>query len=132
MRHRDGGADGSVNGENSLRRPPRIGGGGHVDEENRIVAGGELVERAVGDDTSMVDDHGVLAQVLDEVELMRREQHRGATSGLGHKDLGQGVDGDRIESRERLVEDEHVRFVDERADQLDALLVAERESDRTA
>ena len=110
-----------------LRRPPSVGGVGHVDEEDRIVTGGELVERALGDGTSAVDDDGVLAQVLDEVELVRREQHRGATPRLGHEDLGQGVDGDRVEPGERLVEDEHVRFVDEGADQLDALLVAERE-----
>ena len=43
------------------------------------------------------------------------------------EDLRQGVDGDRVEAGERLVEDQHVGLVDEGADQLDALLVAERQ-----
>ena len=37
------------------------------------------------------------------------------------------VDADRVEAGERLVEHEHLRVVDERDAELDALLVAERE-----
>jgi hypothetical protein len=37
------------------------------------------------------------------------------------------VDGERIEARERLVEDEHLRVVHERGGDLRALLIAERE-----
>ena len=91
------------------------------------MAGGEVVEGAVGDGAAAIDDDRVLAQVLDEVELVRREQHRRAAARLAHEHLGQGVDGDRVESGERLVEHEHVGLVDEGADQLHALLVAERE-----
>ena len=91
------------------------------------MAGDQLVERALGDGPAVVDDDGVLAQVLDEVELVRREQHRGAAASFGDEDLRQRVDGDRVEAGERLVEDQDVGLVDEGADQLDALLVAERE-----
>ena len=58
---------------------------------------------------------------------MRREHDRGATPRLGDEDLGQRVDGDGVEAGERFVEDEHVGLVDQRADQLHPLLVAERE-----
>ena len=57
----------------------------------------------------------------------RGEQHGRAAAGLADEHLGQRVDGDRVEAGERLVEDEHVGPVEQGADQLDALLVAERE-----
>ena len=58
-----------------------------------------------GDDAAAVDDDGPLAQVLDEVELVRREQHGRAAAGLADEHLRQGVDGDGVEAGERLVED---------------------------
>ena len=57
---------------------------------------------------------------------MRREQHGRAPAGLADEDLREGVDGDGVEARERLVEDQHVGLVEQGADQLHALLVAER------
>ena len=107
--------------------PLALGIGRDVDLQDRIAAGGQLVDRALGDDPAAVDDDGPFAQVLDEIELVRREEHRRAPPGLADEDLGEGVDGHRVEAGERLVEHEDVGLVDQRADQLDALLVAERE-----
>ena len=93
--------------------PRRLAVVGHVDDEHGIVPGGEVVERALGDGAAAVDDDRVLAQVLDEVELVRREQHGGAAAGLRHEHLRQRVDGDGVEPGERLVEHEHRRLVDQ-------------------
>ena len=50
-----------------------------------------------------------------------------AVAGDLGEQLGQGGDGERVESGERLVEDEQLWLVDQRGDQLDALLVAVRQ-----
>ena len=52
------------------RRPRRRRRRRDLDLEHGVVARGQLVERALGDGATAVDDHGVLAQVLDEVELV--------------------------------------------------------------
>ena len=89
--------------------------------------GAQVVQLAGEHDAAVVDDDDVLAQVLDQVELVAREQHRRARGGELGEQLGHGADRDRIEAGERLVEHEQLRLVDERGDQLDALLVAVRQ-----
>ena len=59
----------------------------------------------------MVDDRDFLADVLDELELVAREEHRRAASRLAAKHLGKRVDGDRVKAGKRLVEDEQLRLV---------------------
>ena len=66
-----------------------------------------------------------LADVLDEVELMAREQHPPARPGLLGEDRREVVDADRVEAGEGFVEDEELRVVDQRRGELDPLLVAE-------
>src|SRR5215216_5792840 len=107
--------------------PRAVGVGRDVDLEHRIGAGRQLVDGAGDHDTAAVDDDGSLAQVLDEVELVRGEQDGRAPTGLADEDLREGVDGDGVEAGERLVEDQHRRLVEQGADQLHPLLVAERE-----
>ena len=80
-----------------------------------------------GDDPAAGDDHDVLADVLDQVELVAREHDADAGRRPLADDLGHRRDADRVEARERLVEDEQLRVVDERGRQLDALLVAVRQ-----
>jgi hypothetical protein len=75
------------------------------------------------DDAAAVDDHDVLADILDELELMAREQHRRAAGRLAAQQLGEPADSDGIEPRERLVEHKQVGFVLQRRRQLGALLV---------
>ena len=88
------------------------------------TAAREVGELAGEDDPALVDDDDVLAEVLDQIELVAREQHRGARA----RDLGEEVahvpDRNRIEPGERFVEHEEIRFVHERRDQLDPLLVS--------
>ena len=58
---------------------------------------------------------------------MAGEEHRDAVGGPVGQDLGQRVDPDRVEARERLVEDQDLGVVDQGGGQLHPLLVAERQ-----
>ena len=58
---------------------------------------------------------------------MAGEEHARAAVGLGAEHVPERLDGDRVETGERLVEDEQVGLVHERGGELDALLVAVRE-----
>ena len=87
----------------------------------------ERVHVAGGDDAAVVDDRDVLADVLDEIELVAGEEDSRAASRLAPQNLGERVYGDRVEPGERLVEHEHIRFVQECNRELCALLVAMRE-----
>ncbi len=58
---------------------------------------------------------------------MAREEDARAALGLGAEHLAERLDRDRVETRERLVEDEQVGLVHERGRELDALLVAVRQ-----
>jgi hypothetical protein len=55
------------------------------------------------------------------------ENSTAALRGALGEDAGDDVDGERIEARERLVEDQHLGVVHERGGDLRALLIAERE-----
>ena len=87
-----------ANGHNSLR-----------------YLGPQLGEVTGPHDPARVDDDDVLADVLDEVELVAGEQHRRARRGDLGQHLGHRAHRERVESRERLVEDEQLaRLVDQR------------------
>jgi hypothetical protein len=62
-----------------------------------------------------------------EVELMAGEQHRSAGSRNVTQQVGHGSDRERIETGERLIENEQIRVVDKCGDKLDALLITVRE-----
>ena len=87
----------------------------------------QLVHRAAGDQAASVDDRHRFADVLDELELMRGEQHRHAARRLLAQHACQQIADDRIEPGERLVEHEQVRPVHERGGELHALLIALRQ-----
>ena len=75
-----------------------------------------------------IDQHDRVAEPLDQLELVAREHDGHAVARrLAPQHAGEHVDPDRVEPRERLVEDEHVGPVHERGGELHALLVAERE-----
>ena len=69
----------------------------------------------------------VVAQPLDQVELVAGEQHRDAAGGLLAQQVDHRVDRARVEAGERLVEDQCLGAVHQRGDDLDPLLVAEAE-----
>ena len=76
------------------------------------------------DDPAAGDDHDVLTDVLDEVELMAGEHNADACRRPFPEDLGHRRDADRIQTGERLVKDKQLRIMDQGGAELDALLVA--------
>ncbi len=87
----------------------------------------QLLDPAGGHDPAPGDDDDVLADVLDQVELVAGEDDADPGRGPLADDLGHRRDADRVEARERLVEDQQLRVVDQRGRELDALLVAVRQ-----
>ena len=91
------------------------------------MLGAQRVARARSADLAAGDDDELVAEALDDVELMGREQHRRSTRRAFLKHAGDDVDGERIQARERLVEDQHLRLVHEGRRDLRTLLVAQRQ-----
>ena len=104
---------------------PVRGRRGHVDPAPLAAPGAQLRHRAAGDHPAVVDDAHPVAQPLDELELVAREDDGDPRIGPLAQHLRHDVDGDRVEPGERLVEHEHVGPEDEGRGQLDALLVAQ-------
>ena len=106
--------------------PAGVAGGDQFVAQGRVL-GAQVFAGAGRADPALGDDDEVVAESLDDVELVAGEQHGRA----GHRAILEHVDHDihrdRIESRERLVEDEHLGIVHESGRDLGALLVAERE-----
>ena len=86
----------------------------------------QRIETSLGDDPSAVDDRDLLADLLHEIELVAREEHRDPSGGLVAEHLRERSHRDGVEAGERLVEDEEVRRVHERCRELSTLLVAVR------
>ena len=72
----------------------------------------------------MVDDDDVLAEVLDEIELVAGEEHRHPGSRQLLEQPRHGTHRDGIQPGEGFIEDEQVRLVDQGGDELHPLLVA--------
>ena len=111
----------------SERRPVGSGAAVADSHESLWYLGPQIREGAGSDDPSRVEDDDVLADVLDQIELVAREQHGRAVGGDLGEQVGHGGDGERVETRERFVEDEQLGLVDQRGDQLHPLLVAVRQ-----
>ena len=86
-----------------------------------------LPDRATHDEPAAVDDHDRLAQLLDHLHLVGREDERRAALAHLAERLFQERDVDRVEADERLVHDQDIGLVEDRRDQLDLLLVALRQ-----
>ena len=71
----------------------------------------------------MIDDHDVLTDVLDEVELVAREQDGDAFRCRLLQQLGERLDAERIQAAERLVQHHELGVVDKSSGELDPLLV---------
>ena len=83
---------------------------------------------AGGADAAVGDDHEVVAEPLDQLELVAGEQHGRPARRPPAARRRRRLDGDRVEAGERLVEDEDPGRVHQRGRDLRALLVAERET----
>ena len=93
----------------------------------RRAARAQVLDPSGGHEPAVLDDRHRLAQPLDELELVRGEDHRDALVGEPLQHAAEHVDADGVEPRERLVEHEQLRPVHERRAELHALLVAERQ-----
>ena len=90
-------------------------------------AGAQLLDGALRDDPAGAEYDEAVAEPLDEVELVAGEQDGYAAGGLLAQQVHHRVDRGRVEPGEGFVEDQRLRLVEQRGDDLDALLVAEAE-----
>ena len=115
------------------RRPrqtvgPRAGPvGPHLHHQAPLARSGQLVDRASRHQPPGVDDGRRLAHVLDQIELVAREQHRPARRCLLGEDRAHGIDTGRVEARQWLVQHQQLGLVQEGAGELDPLLVPQRQ-----
>ena len=108
-------------------RRPTTRRGGPSTTQRRWSVRAQLLDVAERDHRPALDDADPVAQRLDQLELVRREQHRHARRGLVAQHPAHHVDRDGVEAGERLVEHQDLGVVDERRGQLHALLVAQRQ-----
>lgn len=92
------------------------------------MLGSEFVNLAGGDKPPLVDYRDGVAQSFDQVKLMTREHHRHAAVDLSPQDAAEDVDSNRIETRKRLVQNREFGIVNQRAGELNPLLITERET----
>ena len=89
---------------------------------------GERRERAVEQDPAVVDHDHPLAERLDVGHVVARQEHGRAVAAvvLGHE-RADALLHRHVEPDRRLVEEQHLRPVEERADDLDLHPLPERE-----
>ena len=87
---------------------------------------GQVLRRVDGDDPALVDDDDALAGLRDLGKDVRAEDDR-VVAGEAANQLARLDDLLRVEARGRLVEDQHLRVVNQRLGEADALPVALRE-----
>ena len=87
----------------------------------------QLSNRTIQNDLPVCDDHDVLTEVFDKVELVAGEHNRSAMVGSFDEDFDHGLDADRVEPGERFVEDQQLGIMYERGGELDSLLIAVRQ-----
>src|SRR2546422_5007039 len=87
----------------------------------------DVAKRAAHEFSSARDDAQLVAQLLGLLHDVRREEHGHATLAQLEHDVLEHLGVHRIEPRERLVEDDQRRLVQQRRNELDLLLHAPRE-----
>src|SRR5260221_160805 len=86
-----------------------------------VVAARQLVERAVGDLLPTVHDDDARTDLLDEMQQVRRQQDRGARLRARDDRFPHPPDAQRVEARQRFVEQQRRRIPDEPARDHDLL-----------
>jgi hypothetical protein len=97
--------------------------GGGVDHDLDPLAadlGLERIRGAAGDDPAVIDDRDRVGQGVGLLEVLGREQDRGAGPHPGADRVPQRQPAARVEAGGRLVEEEHPRSADQRARQVEA------------
>ena len=75
------------------------------------AAGRQVVHRPDDDEAAVVDDRHLLAEILDQIELVAREEDAAAGLGLLDEHLPDGVDAGGVEAGQRFVEHQQLRVV---------------------
>src|SRR6266545_617441 len=91
------------------------------------VAAEQLVEGALRDDLSTIDDRHPVADLLDLAQQVRVEEDGRAALAKSANDLANVMPADRIERARRLIEDDEVRRAEERDAESEPLLHPLRE-----
>ena len=104
------GAD--LRGRGVIRRPQRVAPGRR---------GAQLVEPALVDDAARADDRHAVAELLDLVHEVAREQHRDAALGQRADERAHVAHARRVEAGRRLVQQQQARAADQRAGDAEAL-----------
>src|SRR5262245_3922516 len=86
----------------------------------------DIVQPTFHRDAAGVYDHNVLAQMVHYIELMTGEEDGGTCPRDVYQEFLHGVHRERVEPRERLIQDNERRIVHKRRGQLDPLLVSVR------
>lgn len=89
------------------------------------IHGPQILDRAECSHRSLGDGPDPIAQALDQLELMARDDHRNALGCFFFQDVAHHIDGDGVETGERFVEDQDVGVVHWRGGRLHTLLVAQ-------
>ena len=114
--------------------PPSVAAVGAAEDDAQRVRG-ERAEQDVGrgglDETAVVEDRDVVADPLDVVEDVGRVEDRGLALELAHQ-VEDVLATDRVERRDRLVEQDHRRPADEGLGDPEALAHAARVGRRAA
>jgi len=90
-------------------------------ERRRIHQLAELRGRIVGDDAALAEDDDARADALDRVELVRTVENDAAILGERFDDGAEHERGGDVEARDRFVEDNDARVVQQRRRQQDLL-----------
>ena len=91
-----------------------------------LGAHGDVGQRARADDPASVEDHDVVAHLLDLAEEVRVEEHGGAAVAQRADEVAHLAATDRVEGRRRLVEDHQHRPAEHRGGEAEPLLHALR------
>ena len=91
------------------------------------AASTQVLDGALGDHAAAREHHELVAEPLDQVELVGGEQDGHATGGVLAQQVDHRGHGHRVEPGERLVEHEQLGTTDHGGGDLHALLVAQRE-----
>ena len=86
----------------------------------------QLVDGAEGDQPAALDDADPVAQLLGDLQAVRRHEHRGAVGGEVAEDALQQPRAARVHAHRRLVDDQDARRVHQRRGHDQALLHAVR------
>jgi len=98
------------------RHVPCVGPVDAVEEEleQRFVARVAVGDRPFRDELAIGDDADAGADVLGDVDVVRRDEDGVVASRVGDEESLDLLLDERVEVRQRLVDEDHVRLVDER------------------